>query len=82
MSSWASFTRREALTIAVGSYASFIASILGALISAIRGDLSHLALYLTILASISAVKHTYSKRLCAKCPITSCPFNPRRIAKS
>jgi len=75
------FTKLESMILLVCFYAAFFASLIGVLISALRGDLISVILYTTILASISAVKHVYSRKLCQTCKVFPCPFNRNEAVK-
>ena len=71
-------SKRGALLIKLFSYLAFASSLLGLFYSVIVKDVVSATLFLLTLLSMSLVKRVYSKELCMRCPITNCPFNPKR----
>jgi len=67
----------DSIVIAACSYAAFLVSLVELAVSALRFDALQLVLYAVIYFSISMVMHTYSRKLCIKCPVRLCPFNPK-----
>jgi len=64
--------------IQIFSYLAFLSSLAGLTYSLYTRSLLLALLFAVNLASMSLVKHLYSRNLCRYCEVTTCPFNPRR----
>jgi len=77
-----SFSKSESLALAVFSYLAFASASVGVIVSLIRAEAVSSALFAITLVSMFVVKRTYSRKLCWRCNVLSCPFNPKRRRKA
>lgn len=64
--------------ILVFSYLAFLSSLAGLMYSLYMRSPLLVLIFVVNLASMSLVKHLYSRNLCRDCEVVTCPFNPRR----